>query len=128
MHVNVPVKIDGQRTIAMIDSGASGNFISEALVRLVGLPTRRKKDPYNLRIADGSTLLKGSVDEETTSLPFTIQRHYKEMSFDVIGMATHYIILGMPWLEKHNLAINWRRKVLKFKRTGDVTRFQPTRR
>jgi len=89
----------------------------------VGLPTRRKKDLYNLRIADGSTLLKGSVDEETTSLLFIIQRHYKEMSFNIIGMATHHIILGMPWLEKHNLAINWRRKVLKFKRTGDITRF-----
>ncbi len=96
MHVNVPVKIDGQRTIIIIDSGVSRNFISEALVRSVGLLTRRKKDPYDLRIADGSTLLKGSVDEETTSLPFIIQRHYKEMSFDIIGMATYYIILGMP--------------------------------
>ncbi len=80
----------------MIDSRVSGNFISEALVRLVGLLTRRKKDLYNLRMADGSTLLKGSVDEETTSLLFIIQRHYKEMSFDIIGMATYYIILGMP--------------------------------
>ncbi len=123
MHVNIPVKIDSQRAIVIIDSGVSGNFISKALVRLVGLLTRRKKDPYDLRMADGSTLLTGSVDEETTSLPFVIQRYYKEMSFDIIGIATYYIILGMPWLEKHNLAINWRRKVLKFKRTGDITRF-----
>ncbi len=79
-------------------------------------------------MADGLKLLTGSIDEEITSLPFVIQRHYKEMSFDVIRMATHHIILGMPWLEKHNPAINWKRKVLKFKRTGDITRFQPTRR
>ncbi len=123
MHVNIPVKIDSQRTIVIIDSRVSRNFISEALVRLVGLLTRRKKDLYNLRIADGSTLLKGSVDEETTSLLFIIQRHYKEMSFNIVGMATYHIILGMPWLEKYNLAINWRRKVLKFERTGDITRF-----
>jgi hypothetical protein len=123
MHINIPVKIDSQRTIAIIDSRVSGNFISEALVRSVGLLTRRKKDLYNLRMADGSTLLKGSIDEEITSLPFIIQRHHKEISFDIIGMATHHIILGMPWLEKHNLVINWRRKVLKFKRTGDITRF-----
>ncbi len=96
IHINVPVKIDSQRTIVIIDSGVSGNFISEVLVRLVGLLTRRKKDPYDLRIADGSTLLKGSVDEEITSLPFIIQRYYKEMSFDIIGIATYYIILGMP--------------------------------
>ncbi len=47
-------------------------------------------------MADGSTLLKGSVDEEITSLLFIIQRHYKEMSFDIIRIATYYIILGMP--------------------------------
>jgi len=80
----------------MIDSRASGNFISKALVRSVGLPTRRKKDPYDLRMADGSTLLKGSINEEITSLPFIIQRHYKEISFNIIGMATYHIILGMP--------------------------------
>ncbi len=80
----------------MIDSRVSRNFISEVLVRLVGLLTRRKKDLYNLRIADGSTLLKGSVDEKITSLPFVIQRYYKEMSFDIIRIATYYIILGMP--------------------------------
>jgi len=127
-HVNIPVRVDGQRTMAMIDSGASGNFISEALVRSVGLPTRRKKLPYDLQMADGLKLSTGSIDEETASLPFAIQRHHEEMSFDVVGMATHHIILGMPWLEKHNPAINWKRKVLKFERTGDVTRFQPTRR
>ncbi len=45
------------------------------------------------------------------------------MSFNIIGIATYYIILGMPQLEKYNLVINQRRKVLKFKRTGDITRF-----
>jgi len=48
MHINVPVKIDSQRIIVIIDSGVSRNFISEVLVRLVGLLTRRKKDPYDL--------------------------------------------------------------------------------
>ena len=72
MHINVPVKIDSQRIIVIIDSGVSRNFISEVLVRLVGLLTRRKKDLYNLRIANGLTLLKGSVDKEITSLLFVI--------------------------------------------------------
>jgi len=56
----------------MIDSRVSRNFISKVLVRLVGLLTRRKKDLYDLRMADGLTLLKGSIDEEITSLPFII--------------------------------------------------------
>jgi len=57
-------------------------------------------------MADGLKLSTGSIDKEITSLPFIIQRHYKEMSFDIIRMATYYIILGMPWLKKYNLVIN----------------------
>ena len=80
----------------MIDSGATGNFISKDLVRSADLPTRKKKQQYDLQIADGSTLSTGRVDEETTSLPVTIQRHHKEITFDVIRIATYYVILGMP--------------------------------
>ena len=47
-------------------------------------------------MADGLSLLIGSVAEETTSLLFIIQRYYKEMSFDIVRIATYYIILGMP--------------------------------
>jgi len=31
-HVNVPVQINGTNTIAMIDSGVTGNFVSRTLV------------------------------------------------------------------------------------------------
>lgn len=127
-HVNIPVMINGQRTIAMIDSGATGNFVSRDLVRSVDLPTRRKEDQYDLQMADGSTLSTGRIDEETYSLPVTIQRHHEELTFDVVGMATHYIILGMPWLKKHNPAINWQKGVLTFANTGDVASIQPIRR
>ena len=47
------------------------------------------------------------------------------MSFNIIRIATYYIILGMPQLEKYNLVINQKRKVLKFKRTSNIARFYP---
>ncbi len=95
-HVNIPVQINGTNTIAMIDSGATGNFVSRTLVQSAGLPTRKKKEPYSLQMADGSELSTGSIGEETTSLHLAIQRHREEISLDVVGMATHHIILGMP--------------------------------
>lgn len=119
-HVNIPVKINGHGAKAMIDSGATGNFISWKYARWKRLPTQKKKDQYDLQMADGSTL-SSRVDEETISLPLAIQRHHEELTFDVVGMATHDVILGMPWLKKHNPVIDWRRGVLTFKRTGDVT-------
>ena len=80
----------------MIDSGVTGNFVSRGLVRSVGLPTRKKKDQYDLQMTDGSTLSTGRIDEETHSLPVIIQRHHEEITFNIVRMATYYIILGMP--------------------------------
>ncbi len=47
-------------------------------------------------MADGLELLIGSIGEETTSLYLIIQRHRKEISLDVVRIATYYIILGIP--------------------------------
>jgi len=95
-HVNIPVQINGTNTIAMIDSGATGNFVSRTLVQSAGLLTRKKKEPYSLQMADGLELSTGSVGEETTLLHLAIQRHHKEISLNVVRIATYYIILRMP--------------------------------
>ena len=54
----------------MIDSGATGNFVLEDLAKRKEFPRTRKKDPYDLFVVDGSTLLNGGgrVEEETTPL------------------------------------------------------------
>ena len=87
-HVKPPVKVNGCQTIAMIDSGATGSFVSRALVQSAGLPTHRKKDPSKLQMIDRSDLSTGVADDETPSLPIVIERRYKELSFDIVGMAT----------------------------------------
>ena len=46
--VKIPVKINGQGTIAMIDSGATGNFMSDVLARVRKVPTVDKREPYQL--------------------------------------------------------------------------------
>jgi len=94
--VNVLVQINGTNIITIIDSGVTGNFVSRILVQLAGLPTRKKKELYSLQMADGLELSIGSVGEETTSLHLVIQRYRKEISLDVVRIATYYIILGMP--------------------------------
>ena len=38
----------------------------------------------------------GKVDEEILLLSIIIQRHYKEITFDIIRIAIYYIILGIP--------------------------------
>ncbi|CAA77891.1 Reverse Transcriptase, partial [Cladosporium fulvum T-1 virus] len=115
--------VNGHKTDAMIDSGASGNFASESFVTRNRIATCKKKEGYELIAVDGSSL--PSVERETIPLPLAIQRHHEEITLDVTDMASHDIVLGMPWLRKHNPVIDWRRGVLTFRECECVIDIQP---
>ncbi len=68
------VKVNGRRLIAMIDSGATGNFMARALVEREGYSTRKKPNAYNLVVVDGNPLPAGNgrVDRETKPLSIAI--------------------------------------------------------
>ncbi len=79
----------------MIDSGASGTFISAQFVKHHGIATRKKKDGgYEVTAVDGSSL--PDVDSETMPLQLTFQKHHEEVVLDVIPMARHDVVLGTP--------------------------------
>jgi hypothetical protein len=92
------VKVNGRRFIAMIDSGATGNFMARALVKKEDYSTQKKPDAYNLVIVDGNSLLDGNkrVDKETKPLSIVIQQHHEELTFNIVRMITHNIVLEMP--------------------------------
>jgi len=93
----ISVKINDRRLIAIVDSGATGNFISRSLAEREGYSTQKKSDAYNLIVVDGNLLSDGNerVDKETKPLSIAIQQHYKELTFNIVEMATHNIVLGM---------------------------------
>jgi predicted aspartyl protease len=68
------VRVNGRRFIAMIDSGATGNFMARALVEKEGYSTQKKPDVYNLMIVDENPLLDENerVNKETKSLSIAI--------------------------------------------------------
>jgi len=69
-----PIKVNGRRFTAMVDSGAIGNFMARALVEKEGYSTQKKPDAYNLVIVDGNPLLDGNerVNKETKPLSIAI--------------------------------------------------------
>ena len=71
-------------------------------------------------MADGSNLLLGDVNRETIPLDVAYQRHHEEITFDVVWMANHHIILGAAWLRKQNPIIDWKIGVLIFRETDNV--------
>jgi hypothetical protein len=69
-----PIKINGRRFIAMVDSDAIDNFMTRALVEKKEYSTQKKPDAYNLIIVDENSLLDGNerVNKETKSLSIAI--------------------------------------------------------
>ena len=40
----------------LVDSGATGNFVSDAMVTALGLPVREEEDFHELTLADGTVV------------------------------------------------------------------------
>ena len=109
------------RTVqALIDSGATLNFIHEALVSSLGLTTE-SCPPVKVRLADGRVL---SHANRKVTLKFTIAGIPQIQIFYVAPIGQHSVILGMPWLESVNPHIDWRRK--KILSYDDISEFTPS--
>ena len=107
LHTNMPVQ-----TYALVDSGASGNYISRQLYDTLGTGRRRKQQPYQLVIANGQTEL---VCHKTQPMEIVTRHHAERIHLDIVKLATQDIYLGMPWLKKHNPVVNWKTGVLTFR-------------
>lgn len=110
------VQIGVNQINAMIDSGATGSYISKKTVMKYQISTRVKERPYDIITVDGSPLGSGVVDVETRYQRMTMHRgHVETIQFDVVDMP-HAIILGMPWIRQHNPTIDWVKESIKFDR------------
>lgn len=113
-HMQIDIRINGKQSRAMVDSGASGNFLATRYASYRNLPIRRKDVVYPLASVDGSAINDGWVKDEVT-VHLSIQSYHENVTFDVIELANYDIILGIPWLRKNNPQIDWRKGELTFK-------------
>ena len=69
-HFRIKMRVNRHLTNAMIDSGATGNFMSESFARKHKIPTQEKRNPYQLMVVDGTPLSndQGQVMKETKNL------------------------------------------------------------
>ena len=56
------------------------------------------------------------VTHEVVLRPLQIQDHHELITLDVLGTATHDVILGLPWLRRHNPWIDWKNRSLSLTR------------
>jgi transposase InsO family protein len=104
--------VDGVRMKALLDSGSSANYISGSAVLRAGLRASRKKDTYQLHVANGAEMPQDATITHETIATIRIQGQSKRIHLDVFGSAAHDIILGLPWLKESNPQIDWARRTL----------------
>ncbi|KAL0148675.1 hypothetical protein M9458_056002, partial [Cirrhinus mrigala] len=90
------------RTVSPVRSPASRASLS---------PEALHDSPEDMQLAvtafDARPLEPGRVTEATQSLQITIHKHQQEGTFYLIDSPEYPVILGQPWLRRHNPWIDW---------------------
>ena len=111
-------RIDMQEGItieALLDSGTTGLVVSSEFARKQGFKLEKLDRPMYVRNMDGS-LSKERPIEYTVEVNIYYQGHRERTEIDVIGEQKWMVILGMPWLARHNPEIDWRTGEVKMTR------------
>jgi hypothetical protein len=92
---------------ALVDSGATNNFIHPRFAERMRLGTKKLTQPRKIWNIDG-TQNKGGLLTEYIDLNVQTKHIHKEMRFLVTDLGGEDIILGYPWLSTFEPQITWR--------------------
>lgn len=98
---------------ALIDSGASSNFISEAFLQNKPFKQTQLKDPQSVRLANGYQIL---LTKQLSSVIIKVFPNTSDSNSSMnaipssflVAPITFDVILGLPWLQSANPKINWK--------------------
>ena len=88
----------------LINSGTTGNFIKKSIAQKLGIVTSPNKAIKIVHMANKGTEV---IDSTAYNMPYKIGDYQAKGNFDLIPLAYHDVILGIPWLRKVNPQINW---------------------
>jgi hypothetical protein len=95
-------------TLALLDSGATENFMSLNYASWLGLPLLHMPKPRNLFNVDGSLNRLGSL-KFYTDLSMQTGGHRIKMRFFLSDLGLNKVILGYPWFAAFQPKIDWAR-------------------
>lgn len=121
-HFILPVSISFGSSIlsttAMIDCGATSNFIDSSFVSKHFIPIKTKSIPIPLNVIDGEPISSGPILSHTIPLSLSISfdsfSHSEILPLNVIAMSFP-IVLGIPWLRSHDPEILWSTNSIRFR-------------
>jgi len=91
---------------ALLDSGATGNFIDKDFVRTKGISTRSISHPIPVFNVDGSPNEAGQISE-VVDIVLCYKTHSERTLLAVSNLRKQSMILGYTWLKDHNPEVDW---------------------
>jgi len=108
----------GVVTEALLDSGATGLVMSEEFARRHKFKRTKLERPVYVRNVDGMLNYVGPI-VDTVEVEIFFKGHKERTSIDVIEGQKWTVILGMPWLGRHNPEIDWKTGEVKMTRCSE---------
>ena len=114
VKIKVEIRAEGYKAdiLALLDSGATDNFIAPAIVNAFQIPTYDLPTPKVICNVDGTQNSIGKVIQS-----ILLQVRYKDIetlqSFFVIDLGTDSMLLGYPFLAANNPQVNWSEGTLR---------------
>jgi hypothetical protein len=99
--------------VALIDSGATENFMSLNYARWLRLPIKRLANPRPLFNVDGTENKSGAL-KYYTDLQFKTGTQTTNQRFFLSDLGDHKAIFGYPWFASVQPKIDWKRGWIDF--------------
>jgi hypothetical protein len=109
---NKPIK-----TQPLVDSGTGGTFMDQNYTRKHGFNLTKLEYLIMAQNMDRTKNKQGTI-WYYTDLDLQVNGKTNTEQFLITGLGNQKIILGLPWLWKHNLKINWKEGTLQWRTTA----------
>jgi hypothetical protein len=107
--------VERSSVTALVDSRATGEFIDRHYAKSNCFNLVKLTQPIPVYNIDSTLNEAGSITE-VVALILCYNNHSKRTTFAVSGLGRQKLILGDPWLCKHNPEINWLNREVKMLR------------
>ncbi|KAF1329645.1 reverse transcriptase, partial [Globisporangium splendens] len=113
------VKVDGysEPLRALVDTGASNNFVRTQVVRRQGLDLPNSNKEMIVRLANGSKVM---MPKRVLRMAIECDDFRGEDEFIALDLDDKFdLILGMPWLRRYQPSIDWKKKKISVDKQVD---------
>ena len=112
IHLKTTDTMEETSTEAMVDTGATRDFIDQDFVTQAKLLTHKLSQPIPVYNMDRTLNEAGSI-RKVVDMTMTYDQHSERILLAVTCLDKQSMILGFIWLDKHNPEIDFRARSVK---------------